>query len=69
MKIPASEDQCVTYHADNGNELFVMTSKFVGGGTVYTLYKNTDGDYERLGRGPSPLELETKFHIWEAITQ
>lgn len=68
MKIPSGEDRCVTYLA-GGNELFVMTSKFVGGGTVYTLYKNTDGDYERLGRGPSPLELETKFHIREAITQ
>lgn len=68
MRIPAGEVRCVTYLA-SGNELFVMTSKFVGGGIMYTLYENANGDYERLGRGTSPLELETNYHIQESITQ
>lgn len=69
MKIPATEERCVSYYGGKECTMqFVMTSKYVGGGCIYTIYKVLDGDYERLGRGPSPLELESKFHIHESIT-
>lgn len=62
MKIPATEQRCVSYY--DGDEMrFVMTSKNIGEGYIYTLYRANGGEYERLGKGSSPLELESKFHV------
>ena len=62
-KIPASETVKVAC-CKNGAEVYIITSKLMGGGIVYTLYEVVENGYCRLGKGPSPLELENKFHVW-----
>lgn len=63
MKIPPVEtiaETCVTA----GGSRYVITQKIAGIGYQYTLYSCTNGDYTRLGKGNSPLELEEKYQIW-----
>ena len=62
-KIPASETVKVTCRK-NGADRYIITSKLMGGGIVYTLCEVVENGYCRLGKGPSPLELENKFHVW-----
>lgn len=62
-KIPASETVKLTCRKD-GADRYIITSKLMGSGIVYTLYEVGENGYCRLGKGPSPLELENKFHVW-----
>lgn len=62
-KIPASGTVKVTCRK-NGADRYIITSKLMGGGIVYTLYEMVKNGYCRLGKGPSPLELKNKFHVW-----
>ena len=62
-KIPESETVKVTCRK-NGADRYIITSKLMGGGIVYTLCEVVENGYCRLGKGPSPLELENKFHVW-----
>lgn len=62
-KIPASETVKVTCRK-NGADRYIITSKLMGSGIVYTLYEVVENGYCRLGKGPSPLEMENKFHVW-----
>lgn len=62
-RLPPSEAVAVTC-VKEGMPRFLITAKMLGGGTIYTLYEVCENGYQRLGKGPSPLELENKFHIW-----
>ena len=62
-RIPASETVAVACGKD-GADRYIITSKPLGGGTVYTLYEICGNAYRRLGKGPSPMEVEKKFRIW-----
>lgn len=62
-KMPASETAKVAC-SKNGTDRYIITSKLMGGGTVYMLYEVVENGYCRLGKGPPPLELENKFHVW-----
>lgn len=63
LKLPTSETIATTC-VQNGQAKFLITSKQIGGGFLYTLYEICGKEFIRLGKGPSPLELENKFHIW-----
>ncbi len=52
-KIPASETVKVAC-CKNGVDVYIITSKL----------EVVENGYCRLGKGPSPLELENKFHVW-----
>ena len=62
-KIPASETVALTCRKD-GSDRYLITAKLLGGGIVYTIYEICKDWYCRLGKGPSPIELENKFHVW-----
>lgn len=62
-KLPPSETVATTCFREDG-AVFLITSKPVGGGLLYTLYRSEEGGYIRLCKGPSPLELEKNAKIW-----
>lgn len=62
-RIPALESVVTTCYQD-GRERYIITRKLVGGDALYTLYEICGREYQRLGRGPSPIELEKKFQVW-----
>lgn len=63
-KLPPAETVVLTCIRE-GSPRFVITSKLLGGGTIYTLYELCGTQYRRLGKAPSPLTLESNFHIWD----
>ena len=62
-RLPTSETIATTC-VQNGQARFLITSKQIGSGFLYTLYEICGEEYVRIGKGSSPLELENKFHIW-----
>jgi len=63
-KLPPAETVVLTCIRE-GSPRFVITSKLLGGGTIYTLYEICGAQYRRLGKAPSPGALESTFHIWD----
>ena len=63
-KLPPAETVVLTCIKE-GSPRFVITSKLLGGGTIYTLYELCATQYRRLGKSPSPGALESTFHIWD----
>jgi hypothetical protein len=54
MKIPKNETVLQTYVFD-GIECYAITRNMVG---RYTLYKATNGDYQKMKMSESPLEFD-----------
>lgn len=59
MKIPKSEYAVLTPHTADGS-VYVITAK-INIPESYTAYKQNGNDYERLGTGKSPSDLEKRF--------
>ena len=55
MKIPTSEQICVTYVRDDIDE-YVITRNIVN--RKFTLYKIVDNDYQKMKIATSPLEFD-----------
>lgn len=65
MKLPKNEELCTTYFGVDGKELFVMTRDLFG--ITYFLYEVIDDKIKKLGKAPSPIELEKKYSVNEKI--
>ena len=66
MKLPNGERLWTSYYDSNGELLFVITSKHTR--DFYFLYELVDGEFKRLGRAKSPLELEERFNVKDKMT-
>lgn len=59
-KIPASETVKVTCRKD-GADRYIITSKLMGGGIIYTLYEIGENGYCRIGRDRCPWSWKISF--------
>ena len=62
---PRGERVWTGYYNGAGELLFILTSKETR--EWYFLYALEDGKFKKLGRAKSPTELESKFHVREAM--
>lgn len=58
----------VSYYNQAHELLFVMTSKELNR-DYYFLYECVNGEFKKLGKARSPLELEEKFKLTERMRQ
>jgi hypothetical protein len=61
IKYPKGETVWVGYYTTKQEVRFIMTSK--EDRSVYFLYEFTDGQFKKLGKSKSPVELEEKFDV------
>ena len=66
MKYPRGETVWTGYYNTNHELMFIVTSKPIR--DYYFLYEYVDGDFKKLGKARSPVELERKFNIMSKIT-
>ncbi len=64
---PKGEIVWVTYLNYDNQLRFIMTSKPTR--DLYYLYEEDNGVFKKLGKAKSPLELEQKFQVKEAINR
>lgn len=62
-----SEILWTTYADRSGNPVFAVTSNLSR--SVYYLYDMSKSEPVRLGKGKTPKELESKFHVTERMLQ
>lgn len=62
--IPKTE-RVMTTLCKNGIEIGVITVNQMG--TTYYLYEITNGDYRKLGKSDSPLELERRYKMHDRM--
>lgn len=60
--ISKNERGMVEYiNKDTGKIVAVITSKFPG--DIFYFYECVDGEYRKLGKANSPIELEIKYDV------
>lgn len=59
IKYPKGEIVWVSYYNTEHELQYIITSKPVR--DFYFIYKYENGDFKKLGRSKSPVELEEKF--------
>lgn len=62
--IPKTE-RVMTTLCKNGIEIGVITVNQMG--TAYYLYETTNGDYRKMGKSDSPLELEQRYKMYDRM--
>lgn len=67
LKYPKGEKVWTSYYTSSGNLMFVLTAKPQR--DAYFLYELIDGEFKKLGRSKSPLELENKFDVWARLNK
>lgn len=67
MKIPESEEILVRYYNRSGSLLYVMTSNYFR--SEFTLYEMQENGHKKVESGLSPLSLEEKYKVYEAMTR
>jgi len=65
VKIPKNEICWVSYYNLKGELIFIMTSNQIR--DCYYLNEVKDNKLKRIGKSPSPLELEEKFNVHEIM--
>ena len=63
---PRNEQVWVRYQDTGHKLLFILTSK-KDSRDWYFLYELMDGQFKKLGKSRSPVELEEKFHVRERM--
>lgn len=66
IKCPKGERLWVKYYNHKNDLMFILTSK-EGNRDFYFLYELVDGDYKKLGKAHSPLEIEEKHNVSNRI--
>ena len=66
-KYPRGEDVWTRYHTISGDLMFIMTAKSQR--DFYYIYEFKDGEFHKLGRSKSPLDLEKKFDIYTKLNK
>lgn len=66
-KYPRGENVWTSYYTSSDELMFILTSKPQQ--DVYYLYELKDGEFQKLGRSKSPLELEEKFDVHTKLKQ
>lgn len=61
LKYPKGEFVWVQYYDKNGDQVGIMTTKPAR--DCYYLYGVENGEFVKLGKSASPLELETKYKM------
>lgn len=64
-KLPDSEELQLTICTRSGEAMFYVTKKNTTG--MFCIYKTSIGGVEFLGKGSSPIELESRFNTRFAI--
>ena len=63
---PKSEIAWMGYYTASGELRYIVTSKR-SNRDYYYLYRILDDKSEKLGRAPSPKELEARFDVMESL--
>lgn len=66
-KYPRGETVWTSYYTASGELMFILTAKPQQ--DAYYLYELRDGEFQKLGRSKSPLELEEKFDVHTKLKQ
>ena len=66
-KYPRGETVWTSYYTSSGELMFILTAKPQR--DAYYLYELRDGEFQKLGRSKSPLELEEKFDVHTKLKQ
>lgn len=65
QKYPKGEFVWVQYYNKNGECVGIMTTKLAR--DCYYLYGVENGEFVKLGKSASPLELETKYKMCQRM--
>ena len=64
-KIPKDERVWMSYRSSDGKIRFVVTSK--ASRETYFLYEADGEGFKKLGKSPSPAQLEEKYEIMKQL--
>lgn len=66
-KYPKGERVWVGYYNSNHELRFILTSK--ESRDFYFLYELVEGNFRKLGKARSPMELEEKFRVYQRMEE
>ncbi len=68
IKYPKDETVWCCYNNRSGQTMFVITSKGYDRSAYFLYEVQQDNTCKKLGKSKSPLDLEKKFKVMEAIS-
>lgn len=68
IKCPKGETVWVCYNNRNGETMFIVTSKGADRSAYFLYEVQKDNTCKKLGKSRSPVDLEKKFKVLEAVS-